>query len=147
MRHHDHREPQGFLQVADQLVELIGADRIQTGRRFVEEKDLRIQGQGPGETGALAHAAGQLAGVLVRRLQRKTDKIHLQVADFPPQTGREVGVLGQRYFDVLCDGQRGEERPVLKQHAPALLQDAQIAVARPLDAAPEDLDPPGRRAH
>ena len=41
----------------------------------------------------------------------------------------------------------GEECPVLKQHAPALLQDAQIAVARPLDAPPEDLDPPGRRAH
>src|SRR5258708_3954018 len=48
VRHHEDGEFEAALQVADQQVEIGGADRIETGGRLVEEEDLGIERQGAG---------------------------------------------------------------------------------------------------
>ena len=47
-----------LLQIEDQLVDLIGEDRIQARRRLIVEHDLGAQGDGARQPGALLHATG-----------------------------------------------------------------------------------------
>ena len=63
---------------ADQPVEVGGADRVEAGGRLVEEQDLRVEGQGAGEPGALAHAAGQLGRIFVAGVDRQADQRELE---------------------------------------------------------------------
>src|SRR5262245_30150871 len=53
VRDHEDGETQRTLQRADQHIELAGRDRIEAGSRLVEEYDVRIEGQRPGERDAL----------------------------------------------------------------------------------------------
>jgi hypothetical protein len=55
--HHDDRQAEALLQPPDQPVEFGGADRIQPCGGLVQEQDLGVHGERPGEPGALAHAA------------------------------------------------------------------------------------------
>jgi len=43
VRNHEDRYPKASLQASDQIIECSRADRVQPGRRFVQEHDLRIQ--------------------------------------------------------------------------------------------------------
>ena len=52
---HHHRGAQTFTQLENQVIQQPGADGVQSGRRFIEKKDLRIQGHGPGQPGPLLH--------------------------------------------------------------------------------------------
>src|ERR1700677_5397591 len=60
--HHDDGYAEAVPESLDQIVEVPGGDRIEPGRRFVEEQYLRIQSQRAGETDALAHASAQIRG-------------------------------------------------------------------------------------
>ena len=62
VRDHDDSQLQLLLQIQYQLVELGGADRVEPGRRLIEEQQARIERQRPGQRRTLDHAAGQLAG-------------------------------------------------------------------------------------
>ena len=57
--------PKALAQALDQLVVVGRADRVEAGRRLVEEQQLRVERQRPRQAGALAHAAGKLGGLLV----------------------------------------------------------------------------------
>ena len=75
----------------DQLVDLAGGDRVQAGRRLVQEQHLRVAEQRPGQGDPLAQPFGQgAAGVAgpvgqVDRPQRAVDAIAVGRA---PRTGR-----------------------------------------------------------
>ncbi len=52
--------PQAVAQLEDQVVEQARADRIEPGRRLVEEQDVGIERHGARQAGALLHAAADL---------------------------------------------------------------------------------------
>ena len=52
------------VEVDDQLVEVGRAHRVEAGVRLVEQEDLGVEHERPGQAGALAHPAGDLAGQL-----------------------------------------------------------------------------------
>ena len=119
---HDHGQAEAALQAADQPVERRGADRIEAGGRLVQEQDLRIERERAGETGALAHAAGQLGRELVAGVVRQADQGELERGQLLEQRLRQLQALAQRRLDVLGDGQRAEQGAVLEQHALPRLQ-------------------------
>ena len=51
---------QALAQLQDQLVETVRADRIESGRRLIDEQDLRIESHGAGQSGSLFHPAADL---------------------------------------------------------------------------------------
>lgn len=57
---HDHGQAQPTTEIADQLIEAAGADRVEASGGFIEEEKLRIQRQGAGKARPFAHAAGKL---------------------------------------------------------------------------------------
>src|SRR5690242_1335537 len=141
VRHHEYGQAKAALQIADQFVEGAGGDRIETGGRLVEKNDLRIEGQRAGETGPLAHAAGQLGGIFLPRIIRQPDEADLDGRDFVHQAQWNVAmVFFERHLDVLRHRQRAEQRAVLKQHAPAPFELPPLSIADPQDIASEDLD-------
>ncbi len=56
--HHQNRETEAVAKPLHEFVVMRGANRIETGRRLVQEQKLRIEGQGAGEARPLPHAAG-----------------------------------------------------------------------------------------
>src|ERR1017187_1390325 len=55
--HHNRRHPMFRLQLENQVVNLRGTDRIETGGGFVEQKNVRLQSQCASKTDAFLHAA------------------------------------------------------------------------------------------
>src|SRR6516162_2135339 len=60
---HDDRRAEVGAQLEDQVVEQARAYRIESGRRLVEEQNVRIERHRAREPGALLHAAAYLVGV------------------------------------------------------------------------------------
>src|ERR1700735_5399687 len=56
---HD-RRAETVAQFSDQIIEPSGRDRVEPGRRLVEEQDARIERQRARQTGALAHPAAEI---------------------------------------------------------------------------------------
>ena len=79
-RHDDDRGAEAVAQLEDQVVEELRADRVEPGRRLVEEQDLRIERHGAGQAGALLHAAADLGRVEVLEA-REPDQRQLQRGD------------------------------------------------------------------
>src|SRR6185437_7511302 len=65
VRHDQHGRVDLGVQIDEQLGQVGRPDRIEAGVRLVAQDDLRVEHEGPGEAGPLAHAAGDLARVLV----------------------------------------------------------------------------------
>ena len=57
MSDHEHGQPQGAAQRANEVVEFVGRDIVQIGSRLVEKQDFRIEGEGARQRRALGHAA------------------------------------------------------------------------------------------
>ena len=55
---HENAQAQRTLQRPDQFVELSGADRIESGRRFIEENNAGIERQRARQSHPLDHATG-----------------------------------------------------------------------------------------
>src|SRR4051812_48051996 len=104
------------VQVDDQLVEVGHAHRVEAGVRLVEQDDLGVEHQRPGDAGALAHAAGDLAGQLPLGTGQ-ADHVHLLEDDAADLGLALLGVLAQREGDVVVEVHRAEQRAVLEQHA------------------------------
>src|SRR6516162_11758509 len=77
MGNHEHGKVEAALQVPDQNVEVCGRDRIEPGGGLVEKDNIRIESEGPRETGALAHPPGQLRRVLLSSPLGKSDDADL----------------------------------------------------------------------
>ena len=116
----EHGQPQGFLQRLGQPVERVGGDRIEPGGGFIEEQQFRIERQGAGQTGALAHAARQFGRILAARVFRQAREHHLEARNLVQQLPGEFGIeFLQRHLDVFGHGQGRKQRTALEQHAPA----------------------------
>ncbi len=145
MGDHEHRQAQGFRQVADQVVEAAGADRIQARGRLVEEQELRVHGQGAGQPRPLDHAAGKLRWLQVPHAGGQADQGQLQFGQLVHGLVGQPGMLVHRRGDVLAHGQVGEQRPRLEQHAPALLEHLKPHVGDLVHVLAEDADLAGLR--
>ena len=116
-----------------------GAHRVEAGVGLVEEQDLGVEHQGPGQAGALAHAAGDLAGELVLGAD-EADEVHLLHDDVAHLGLGLLGVLAQREGDVVVEVHRAEHRAVLEQDAEELadLVEVPLRAARDVGALDED---------
>ena len=111
--------PSSLDAVDDQIVDDVGHDRVEAGRRLVEEDDLGLGGDGAGEADALLHAAGQLGRHRARR-PRAPSPTWPSFAIAPClrlARGRPAGGLDEPEGDVLPDRQAVEQRAALEQHA------------------------------
>ena len=63
--HDDRGEAEFLVQLLDQVVDGIDENGVEARGRLVEEDDLGLVDEGPGDRHALAHAARDLRGVLV----------------------------------------------------------------------------------
>jgi hypothetical protein len=115
--------------------------------RLVEEEDFRVERERAGERGALDHAAREFGGQLVAGIGLQPDHFDLQHRQLVEQAVREVQILAHRDLDVLLDGQRGEQRPLLEQHAPAPFNRAPRRGREPVEALAKDLDGAGALRH
>ena len=64
------------VEVDEELVDVGRAHRVETGVRLVDEQDLGVEDERPGQAGALAHAAGDLPGQLGLGAG-EADEVHL----------------------------------------------------------------------
>src|SRR6202030_1330406 len=81
MRYHENGQAQSLLKGADQVVEIRGPDRVEARGRLVEEYDLGVEREGPGERHALDHAAGEFRRKLVDDVRLKADHFELRDRD------------------------------------------------------------------
>ena len=116
--------------------------RIEIGERLVHQEDLRLAHHGAAEGGALALAAGELAGAAVEErldLQELGDTAHglvdlagdaaaarREAADERQAFGEERAVDHQRRGDVLPHGHVRVERVGLEDHGDAALAGAEM---------------------
>ena len=122
VRDHHYRQLQLALQVNQQLIEGRGADRVETGRRLVEEQQQRIQRQRARQRRALDHATRQLRRVLQGGIERQPDQPHLEQCQLIERARRQLEVLDHRQLYVLLHVERAEQRALLEGHAVAGLE-------------------------
>jgi len=80
VRDDEERRVSLLVEIDDELVEIRRADRVEPGVRLVEEDDLGVEDEGARESGALAHAARDLAWLLLLRADQP-DHLKLLVDD------------------------------------------------------------------
>ena len=117
--HHDHGRAQTVAQLEDQVIETARADRVQPGRRLVEEQHLRIERHGARQAGPLAHAAADLGRIVVLE-PGKAHQGELERHDLAHFRGAQVGVLAERQRDVLGKRHRAPQGTALVEHAKAM---------------------------
>src|SRR5713101_1185005 len=117
--HHHHGGAEAVSQLEDEVVQEARADGVESGRRLVEEEDVRVQGHGPGQAGPLAHAAADLGGIEVLE-PGEPGQGELERGDLGDPIGTQVRVLAKRQLDVL------RQRHGAPQGS-ALIQDAHAA--------------------
>ena len=115
VRHDQHGRVDLGVDIDQQLGQIRGTHRIQTGVRLVAQDDLRVQHQRAGQAGTLAHTAGDLTGELVPVIGH-TDELELFHHDVADLGLGLLGVLTQREGRVVVDVHRAEQRTVLEQH-------------------------------
>src|SRR3546814_8814270 len=69
----DGRDPEIAYKADDQAVDRMGTDRVQPGRRLVEEQDFRMARDGAGERDPLLHAARKFRRAQVQHLRAEPD--------------------------------------------------------------------------
>ena len=114
MGDHEDRQPQALLQAADQLVEGGRADRIEAGRRLVQEQQFGVEGKRPGQPRPLLHAAGELGRELCPGIGRQAGHGDLQGRQLRPHMGGQMGMLLQRHDHIVRQGQGAEQSPALE---------------------------------
>ena len=90
MRHDDKGRTEVVTKIQDQSVEPSRSDRIEPGRRFIEEQQWRIERHGSRDAGAASHAAGDFRGHQQRSVAQ-ADQSKLSFAPRPrvhPAAGR-----------------------------------------------------------
>src|SRR5580658_2005422 len=126
VRHNNRRHLMFPLEFENQFVDFSRADRIQTSRRFVEKKNLRLQRQRARQANALLHSTGDVGGHLVdRAFQSHLGKqllYAIQLFRAPHLPAMMVEWKGH----ILADGERIVERRVLKEEAHLLPELAQL---------------------
>ena len=135
-----------LLQVQHQLIEGRRAHRVEPGSGLIEKQQRRIERQGAGDRDAFHHAAGELRGVLVRRIGRQADQADLEQRELIEHARLELQVLDHGQLHVLQHRQPREQRPLLEGDAVAGLDRAQLRRAHAGDVGAVDAHHPGLRA-
>ena len=131
-------------ELADQVVDDPGHDRVEAGGRLVEEDDGRVGGDGAGEADALLHAAGELGRVEVGGLGAEPDPAELGDRQLARLGLRPAAAgVAQAEGDVLPDRQAVEQRAALEEHAEVAQEGAPVDLGASGRAV--DQDPAGIR--
>src|ERR1035437_9518523 len=116
--HHDDRGAKTRLDLEDQVVEPACADGIQAGRRLVEEQQLRIERDRPGQRRPCAHPAADRVRVEVLE-PAQADQRELELDYIADGVGAQRREFRQRQRHVLRQRQPAPERAVLEEHTHA----------------------------
>src|SRR4051794_17240086 len=143
MGYHENGQAQSTLQGAHQFVEIAGADRIEAGGRLVQEHQFRIERERARQRHALDHAAGQFRGKTVGDLRLQADHAKLGHHDLVEQPLRDLEIFAHRKLDVLPHRERGKQRALLEQDAPAALDGSALRGAGRVEIDAEHLDAAG----
>ena len=117
MGHEEHRGFGFAPQLVEQLLHVQPRGRIERAERFVHEDDARPEDQCACDRDALAHAAGQLARILVRvALHVEADLLDPRPGLFAPLLRSDATALeAERH--VVLNRAVVERRVVLEHHA------------------------------
>ena len=117
-----------FLDSVDAVLDLLGGDGVETGRRLVQEDDGRVLEEHTGDGHALLLPAGEV-GSVVRELLRQLHHLVIKVRLLGRLHHLFVRGVGVAVKDVLLDG--AVENMVLLQHqADVLAQVLRVVVAQ-----------------
>src|SRR6478735_88095 len=130
------------VEVDEELVDVARAHRVEARVRLVDEQDLGVEHEGPGEPGALAHAARDLTGELALGAG-EADEVHLLGDDAPDLRLGLLRVLAQREGDVVVERHRAEEGTVLEEDAEELAHLVEVGLAQARQVTAVDDDRPG----
>src|SRR5262245_49816315 len=128
VRDHHYRQVEALLELEHKLVEGRGRDGVEARGRLVEEQDGGIEGERPGESRPLGHAARKLGGVLGGADLPEADQPDPEARDLAQQGRAQPEMLADWQLDVLRDGERGEERAALEHDAVAALHRKELAL-------------------
>src|ERR1700735_1627845 len=116
MRDDDPRRAGVGAQLEDQVVEQARADRIEAGRRLVEEKYFRIECDRARKSRPLLHPTADLTRIVTLKAL-EPDQRQLQRGDVANLRLRQIGKLAERQSDVFRQRHRAPQRAALTQHA------------------------------
>ena len=110
-----HERDAPLLEPEQPLPHQVPGLRIEAGRRFVEQHELGLVDQRPGDREPPLHAAGQRLDLVVGPLGEldEVEQLRRPLAGHPARNAEVARVDG----DVLRDGQLGVERVLLGAHA------------------------------
>ena len=116
VRHYDECCPEGIAQFQNEVVQQSGTDGVQPGRRLVQKQHVGIKGHGPRQPGTLAHAAADLAGIIIFKA-RQPGQRQLERRQFPDFRIFKIGVLLQGEPHIFRQRHGAPQRAALKQDA------------------------------
>ncbi len=116
-----HHGGAGFVAKLGHQVEDAGLDGdVERGGRFVGDKEFWPHRHGPGDHHPLAHAAGQLVGILAHAPGRVGNPHPVNPLVGPQRgvAGRQAQMHAQRLGDLIADGHVGSQggERVLENH-------------------------------
>ena len=127
------------LEVLELLPQLVAQLGVQIGERLVEQQDLGLQHERPGDGDALLLPAGQLRHVLAQLVFGQVDPPG-DIADEAVALGRLLLADAEAEGDVLPHAHAGEQGIVLEHHA-----DLALVAREPGDGLAVDVDLAGGR--
>ena len=139
VRDHEDGELERLLQGSDQLVEIARGNRIEAGRRLVEEYELGIEREGPRERHAFGHASRELGRNLCQSAGPRPTMSSLALA-ISSSSRSKAEMLAHGKLHVLQHRQRGQQRALLEQYPPSLLDHLARILARMGEIGTEHLD-------
>src|SRR5664279_6250088 len=116
VRDEDRSRARGVVQRPDEVRGHTHRDRVEPGEGLVVHDELGVERDGPRQRDAPRHAAGDL-GDAQHGGTSQADRVELHQHDVADHRLVEIGVLTKREGDILEDGEIGEERTELEQHA------------------------------
>jgi hypothetical protein len=87
-------------ELENQIAEQARANRIESGRRLVEEQDVWIERHRARQSRSLLHSAADLIGVEVFEAL-EPDQRELERGDLPDLRRGQIGELAERQADIL----------------------------------------------
>src|SRR5437016_3446889 len=113
--HHHRAHPEAALQVADQVIDLGGDHRVETGGRLVVEERARLEHERARQGGPLAHPTREL-GRHEPFAAGQVDHFKSLAHAAGEGVRRQQAMLAQGVGDVLAHGERVEEGALLEEH-------------------------------
>ncbi len=116
MGDHDHRVAEPAVDLHHRILQMGAGQGVERAERLVEQQDLRLHGQRPGNADALLHAAGDFRRALVLGMGHlhEVEIVHDPVVPFGAWSSLPAEDLVDGEIDVVVDGQPGQQRVVLE---------------------------------